>query len=42
MKVKVGPGAECFVVLGVYSTKFGGEEDFVIGEVFSTQPGGGM
>jgi hypothetical protein len=40
MKIKVAPGTRCAVEIGVYSLKFGGEEDYVIGEVFSTQPGG--
>lgn len=42
MKIKVSPGAECFVVVGVESHKFDGDADYVIGEVFSTQGGGFM
>jgi hypothetical protein len=40
MKIKVAPGTRCEVVVG--SLKFGGAEDYVIGEVFSTQGGGSM
>lgn len=42
MKIKVSPGTRCSVQIGVYSLKFGGEADYVVGEVFSTQPGGSM
>ncbi len=42
MKIKVSPGTACGVEIGAYSLMFGGEEDYVIGEVFSTQGGGTM
>jgi hypothetical protein len=37
LKVKVAPGASCFVVIGSASDKFEGDADYVIAEVASTQ-----
>jgi hypothetical protein len=40
LKIKVGPGVECFAVIGVASDKFPGGADYVVADVISTQPGG--